>query len=77
MSSRDVTPQTLPWRQSHPNRLGCALAAVQSFVEKRGNQSPDDVVSLMAFNNAVSERTHSHADPAIQQWHSMASKFEN
>ena len=53
MSSEDVKPQTLPWRRSHPNRLGCALAAVQSFVEKRGHQSPDDVVSLMAFNTAV------------------------
>ncbi len=53
MSSADVKPQTLPWRRSHPNRLGCALAAVQSFVEKRGHQSPDDVVSLMAFNTGV------------------------
>ncbi|CAE6972441.1 unnamed protein product [Symbiodinium sp. CCMP2456] len=53
MGYQDVLPQTLPWRQSHPNRLGCAIAAVQSFVEKRLHSSAEDRVSLLAFNTQV------------------------
>ncbi|CAK9059552.1 unnamed protein product [Durusdinium trenchii] len=50
MSYNDVVPETRPWRDSHPNRLGCALAAIQSFVEKRQHSSPDDKISLLAFD---------------------------
>eukprot|EP00438_Fugacium_kawagutii_P020946 Skav211837 [mRNA] locus=scaffold305:669633:690103:- [translate_table: standard] len=53
MRMNDVVPETWPWRQSHPNRLGCALAAVQSFVEKRRHSSPDDKISLLAFDGNV------------------------
>ena len=53
MSNSDVKPETLPWRRSHPNRLGCAMAAVQSFVEKRRHSSPDDKLSLLAFDTEV------------------------
>lgn len=49
MVSQDASPHMLPWRRTHPNRLGCALAAVQSFVERRAPQSPQDLISLVAF----------------------------
>jgi len=51
MSYGDTTPQTAPWRYSHRNRLGCALEAVQSFVERRRSSSPGDVLSFVAFDN--------------------------
>ena len=50
MGAPDAKPQMRPWCQSHPNRLGCALAAAQSFVEKRRHRSPGDLISLIAFD---------------------------
>ena len=46
-------------RRTHPNCLGSALAAVQSFVERRAHQSPDDLISLVAFAN------YAHNGPAL------------
>ncbi|CAJ1378104.1 unnamed protein product [Effrenium voratum] len=50
MNAGDARPQVWPWRKLHPNRLGCALAAVQSFVEKRRYGSEQDLVSVIAFD---------------------------
>lgn len=54
MGRHDVRPNRALWRALHPNRLGCVLAAVESFVERRRGSGPDDQVSLIAFNKVAS-----------------------